>query len=234
MKSANTFYITEGKKQTPIKFHPSTFGRRKNELLPSGKEITRFTIEAVDNNFHFSIHGEHYLNPRDVLEIAPRFVRFRDGTRFDSPVYIKGATEQLPADERTARGLALDRAERAANTATGNKRQTRKRKKKNPRMTATNPNGAGRTRESPDLDAFLLRAWNAYANDKTIEVEGQRSLADFFQKSYWKKMTDFKTHETAFKKYVMKENRAEDRVKAIRKHIGREKTDRRMKRIKSL
>jgi len=117
MKSANEFYITEGKKQTGMPFHK---GGVKKERLPSGEWISRFRVESPENVFRFAIRGDVSFQSRDVLEIAPRFVRFRDGARFDYPVYQLCKTEELPADERTARLLAADRAERKDSEAIGN------------------------------------------------------------------------------------------------------------------
>ena len=232
--------LAKGMLEKHVLHRQSDAARSKGRMVDGewkSETTMTYTVESMTHRFTFELSKP--INLDDIQIIATGFLRTRDRIIEEGPDYktLWEKTGELDATERTARNSA-ETAKASAITAkaleqlaTGTNRQ--KRKKKNPRMTATNPNGAGRTRESPDLDAFLLRAWNAYANDKTIEVEGQRSLEDFFQKSYWKKMTDFKTHETAFKKYVMKENRAEDRVKAIRKHIGREKTDRRMKRIKS-
>ncbi len=165
MKSANEFYITEGKKQTRLTFHS---GGVKKERLPSGDWISRFTIETAENVFRFAICGDVPFRSRDVLELAPRFVRFRGGKRFDYPVYQLCKTEELAADERTARGLALDRAERKESDATGNKQRT-----------AKNPKGAGANpKYDKKADEKIFKRWNKWRAEIGNGKRGRKAFID--------------------------------------------------------
>jgi len=165
MKSTNEFYITEGKKQTRLTFHS---GGVKKERLPSGDWISRFTIETAENVFRFAICGDVPFQSRDVLELAPRFVRFRGGKRFDYPVYQLCKTEELAADERTARGLALDRAERKESDATGNKQRT-----------AKNPKGAGANpKYDKKADEKIFKHWEKWQAAIGNGRRGQNAFID--------------------------------------------------------
>jgi hypothetical protein len=192
-----------------------------------------YTVESMTHRFVFELSTP--IDPKDIQIIGGSFLRTKNRIfeEQDGYKFLWDQFTELDGGEKAARSMA-NIATAVERLEAGNNRQPRK--KKNPRITPTNPKGAGRKTllGRPEMDAFLFQAWSAYVRDATINVNGQRSQADFFQKTYWKKMPDFKTHKAAFKKYVLKETRVADQLKAIRLSLGRHKTDKRAKRNKDV
>ena len=82
-----------------------------------GKVRMTFTLESPDNIFKFVLlnpsEDDQKLMAKDVIGLAVKvegltveYVLFRNGRKISSPDFVLCKTEELPADERTARHSA--------------------------------------------------------------------------------------------------------------------------------
>jgi len=72
---------------------------------------TVYTIESPDHIFTFGLKDPTGTIPmfaaKNIKALHPAYVIFENGLKVEYPVYQCGKTERLPADERTARWLAI-------------------------------------------------------------------------------------------------------------------------------
>jgi hypothetical protein len=203
------------------------------------KGRTTYTVESPDHIFKFVLldveKGGQVMGAKGVKALHPTYVIFENGFKVEYPAFRLCETELLPDSERTARWMAIQAKSSEAehkkqieqiqylNDEIASIKRGRVKTKKNSRVTESNPKGAGKQRKCPDLDGFMLRAWNQYQYDTEIQVKGQRSRVDFFERKYWTQVKGFKDNEANLKKHILNKTRMLDKMAAVKQSIWREK-----------
>ena len=86
-------------------------GRARWERTETKTGKMTFTVESPENVFKFVLlkptEADQTLRAKDVKELSPGYVLFRNGRKISRPDFQLCKTEELPADERTARNSAV-------------------------------------------------------------------------------------------------------------------------------